>query len=309
MTRYAGVVIVAFAVCVAGGLAEAAAYGAFVVLLASIILEGGYRLALGRSSRTSPEHRKRLDALVRKQWASIAGAGAALAALGSIVGSGLLDPPLIVRVVIVTGTVAIVTIFIASLVDWYWILPRMGGIVRRAPCEVSGGQKWARVTGVWQFHRAVATLVVSGCLTGFAAYMGQVSEDDAKTAWFVVATVFAAATLAFNSASLRLLLSALNPRQHVGDLHDIHGRTVYVVDISIQGAKYKRLDNRAVAADPGQDTADDPPPDRPFGDKSDGSLSLEDLGRHPKADGAAPPCAIRCTAINAYCRHNQAAYE
>ncbi|MDQ3933065.1 MAG: hypothetical protein M3340_00355 [Actinomycetota bacterium] len=309
MTRYAGIVIAAFAICVAVGLPEAAAYGAAVVLVAALILDGGYRFALRRASRPAPEHRTRLDRLVRTQWGLSAGAGAVLGALGLIVGLGLLDPPLIVRVVIVAGTVAIVTIFTSSLVDWYWILPRMGGIVRRAPCEEAGGQKWARVTGVWQFHRAVATLVVSGCVTGVAAYMGQVSEDDAKTAWFVVAAVFAAATLAFNSASLRLLFSALNPRQHVGDLVDIHGRPVYIVDIAIQGAKYKRLDNRAPAADPGPDPPDDPPPDRPFGDKSDGSLSLDDLGRYPTANDHVPPCATRCTAINVYCRHNEAAYE
>jgi hypothetical protein len=140
--------------------------------------------------------------------------------------------------------------------------------------------------------------------------MGQVSDGDAKTAWFVVAGVLAAATLAFNSASLKALWFAFNPRQRVGDLLDVHGRLVYVVDVSIQGAKYKLIDRAGddeAESDP--DPGTDPRPANSFGEKEDGSFPLDEFGRYPKARGATPPCSTRCTAINVYCRHNPAAYD
>lgn len=308
MTRYAGGIAAAFVVCLVIGVEEAGAYGAAAIAIAVLILDGGYRIALARGPRSATPARLALDRVVRIQCAATVGAGALVWAVGAALGADLLEPPVVIRAVLVVATVAVVTVFVSSLIDWFWILPRVGGIVRRAPCEEAGGQRWARVTGVWQFHRSVATLVVSGCVTGVVAYMGQTSDHDAKTAWFVVAAVIAAMTLAFNSASLRLLFAAFNPRQHVGDIIDIHGRNVYVVDVSLQGAKYKRLDTRSPPEPATTDEAD-PAPGRPFGDKEDGSLSLDDLGRYPKAEGCPSPCAVRCTAINAYCRHNPAAYD
>jgi hypothetical protein len=107
------------------------------------------------------------------------------------------DPGRFFGAVITAGTTAIGAIFVSSLIDWYWILPRV--------CQEAGGQQWARLTRVWLFHRAVATLVVTGCPSAVCLYMAQTGPTDARTIWLIIASVVAAATLAFNGSSLRAL--------------------------------------------------------------------------------------------------------
>jgi hypothetical protein len=125
------------------------------------------------------------------------------------------DPGRFFGAVITAGTTAIGAIFVSSLIDWYWILPRVSGIVRKAPCQEAEGQQWARLTGVWLFYRAVATLVATGCLSAVCLYMAQTGPADAKTIWLIIASVVAAATLAFNGNSLRALWLSMNSRLHV----------------------------------------------------------------------------------------------
>jgi hypothetical protein len=193
-------------------------------------------------------------------------------------------------------TAAVVAIFVSSLIDWYWVLPRISGIVRKAPCEEAGGQRWARVTGVWLFHRGVATTVVAASLPGIFVYMGEQDRASARGTWFVVAWIVATATFGFLNAAGRALWLALNPRLHVGDTLDVHNRLCHVVDVSLQGAKYvKRRE------------ADDPR--TAFAQKSDGSISLDDFGRFERTEDASAPCAQGCAKINWYCRCNAAAYE
>jgi hypothetical protein len=294
MTRYAGVLVAVFVVRVVTGGAAVAAFASGAVLLAGLILEVGYRIGLrGTSSRPVPAHRRDLDRVVRLQWLGAGMAGVVVVVAAALLDADSIDPHRFLDAVITLGLIAVVAIFVSSLIDWYWILPRVSGILRPGPCEATGGQLWARVTGVWLFHRAVATLVVTGSLTGLCLYMGQTGPDDGKPVWFIVGTVIAAATLWFNSQSLRALQLAFNPKQHVGDLLDIHGRKSYVVDVSLQGAKYM-----LVAA-----------PRTEFVTKRDGSFALEDLGRFDPAEDTEAPCSVDvCAKINWYCRCNPKAH-
>jgi hypothetical protein len=294
MTRYAGVLLAVLLVRVVTGGAAVAAFAASAVLLAGLILEAGYRIGLhGAAARPVPTHRRDLDRIVRLQWGGAGMAGVVLVAAAGLLDLGSIDPHRFLGAVITLGLIAIVAIFISSLIDWYWILPRVSGILRPAPCEATGGQLWARVTGVWLFHRAVATLIVTGSLTGLCLYMGQTGKDDDKAIWFIVGGVFAAATLWFNSASLRALQLAFNPKRHVGDLLDIHGRKSYIVDVSLQGAKYMLVAT----------------PRSEFVTKRDGSFALEDFGRYEPAEDREPPCtADVCGKINWYCRCNPEAH-
>jgi hypothetical protein len=171
MTRYAGALIAVLLVRVVTGGAAVAAFAAAAVLLAGLILEAGYRIGLhGAAARPVPTHRRDLDRIVRLQWGGAGMAGVVLVAAAGLLDLGSIDPHRFLGAVITLGLIAIVAIFISSLIDWYWILPRVSGILRPAPCEATGGQLWARVTGVWLFHRAVATLIVTGSLTGLCLY-------------------------------------------------------------------------------------------------------------------------------------------
>lgn len=294
MTRYAGVLVAVMLVRVVTGGVTVAIFAAAAVLLAGLILDVGYRVGLnGANARPVPTHRRDLDRIVRRQWIGAGMAGVLLVATAGLLDAGSIDPHHFLGAVITLGLIAIVAIFISSLIDWYWILPRISGVVRPGPCEATGGQLWARVTGVWLFHRAVATLIVTGSLTGLCLYMGQTGEEDDKAIWFIAGGVFAAATLWFNSASLRALQLAFNPKRHVGDLLDIHGRKSYVVDVSLQGAKYMLVATKRDG----------------FVTKRDGSFALEDFGRFDPAEDAETPCSGDvCGKINWYCRCNPEAH-
>ena len=47
---------------------------------------------------------------------------------------------------------------LSSLVDWYYIRPRIDGVVWESPCRSSGQPRWKRVTRRWYLHRGLATV-------------------------------------------------------------------------------------------------------------------------------------------------------
>jgi hypothetical protein len=332
MSRYAAIVAIAFIVRGLTGSAGPVGYAGGALLLTGVILDGGYRIAVRRSERSIPTARVPLDWIVRVQWigAGLAGIAAAVAVDRLGVGTHpLADDGLFLDAVVTAVTIGIVAIFVSSLIDWYWILPRISGVVRKAPCEEAGGQQWARTTGVWLFHRGVATTAVAGCLYGVFLYMGSQDQSSARGSWYIAATIVATATLAFLAAASRALWLGLNPRVQLGDRLDVHGRPCHVIDVSLQGAKYVELDElggrrrtraveEAIASRAAEsDDADDharPRPERGcpdgsgFVQKEDGSISLEDFGRF-RRDGFATPCADGCKQVNWYCRCNPRAYD
>lgn len=316
MTRYAALVAIAFVVRGATSDATTAiGCAGAAVLLAGLILDGGYRAAVAQARRRArseprpiPSKRVPLDWLVRAQWALAGLAGIATAVVRSAFHLETLRLPdgtlgLFLNAAVTAATIALAAIFVSSLIDWYWILPRVSGVVRRAPCEEAGGQRWARVTGVWLFHRGVATTIVAGCLYGVFLYMGgQDQSTSGRASWYIGATITATATLAFLNAASRAIWLALNPRVRVGDVLDVHGRECLVVDVSLQGAKYVWLDD--AAPDGAGERGDG------WAEKEDGSISLEDFGRFRRVEGRALPCAGGgCMRVNWYCRCNPGAYD
>lgn len=302
MSRYAVLAAIALGVWALTGSPQPAAYLAGAILLTGVILDGGYRLSLSHSDRPAPGHRVALDRLVRYQWIGIGLTGLAAGIVFSRSQIGTVDlgrhsAGMAFSAAITAATITIVAIFVSSLIDWYWILPRISGIVRLAPCEQPGGQRWARVTGVWLFHRGVATAIFVGALSGIFIYMGENDQSSARGTWFIVATVVTGATLTFWNAASRALWLGLNPRFHVGDTLNVYGRECHIIDVSLQGSKYMEL-------------RPDSAVERSFARKSDGSISLGDFERFEVVQGAPPaPCANGCARINWYCRCNTEAYS
>lgn len=60
----------------------------------------------------------------------------------------------------VTAGVLMVGILVSSLIDWYYIRPRLDGLVWPPPCRADANAKaqWKRVTRRWYLHRGLATL-------------------------------------------------------------------------------------------------------------------------------------------------------
>jgi hypothetical protein len=60
---------------------------------------------------------------------------------------------------IMVGACALfVLILLSSLIDWYYIRPRIDGVVWRPPCRSAGDRRWKRVTRRWYLHRGLATV-------------------------------------------------------------------------------------------------------------------------------------------------------
>ena len=50
-------------------------------------------------------------------------------------------------------------VYASSLVDWYYIRPRLDGLVREPPCRASRGDACMHLTRAWYAHRSVAELL------------------------------------------------------------------------------------------------------------------------------------------------------
>lgn len=204
--------------------------------------------------------------------------------------------------VIFGATAIAVTIFASSLVDWYRVLPRMSGVVCPGPCESPGDPRWVKVTNLWLFHRGLATLIVAGIVPVIPGYMLDRSLTGGTQAfWLAVTSIVLIPSGSFATRALTAGYWALNPPLHVGDgirRHDEYGtRTVWVADVSLQGAKYIELDQ------------DRDYTRKPFAQKSEGLIGLFELGRVRK-QAIAPPCrAGRCSGINWYCRNHPHAHD
>lgn len=53
-------------------------------------------------------------------------------------------------------------ILLSSLFDWYYVRPRIDGIVGEPPCRSSGSDVWKRPTRWWYLNRGLATLAYMG---------------------------------------------------------------------------------------------------------------------------------------------------
>ena len=64
--------------------------------------------------------------------------------------------------ILIDGATLFVLILSSSLVDWYYVRPRIDGVVCAPPCRSSGSDTWKRPTRWWYLHRGLATLAYMG---------------------------------------------------------------------------------------------------------------------------------------------------
>ena len=67
-------------------------------------------------------------------------------------------------------------VLMSSMVDWYYIRPRIDGVVRAPPCQSSGAPIWKRVTRRWYLHRSIAA----------AAYLALVVDIAFVVIWMLL---------------------------------------------------------------------------------------------------------------------------
>lgn len=306
MAAYAVVVGALLGLLAVSGAVAAATWSALAFLGLAGAMDLNYSLERRRKGREAP-YRARFDRMVRMRWA-----GAGLGALVLIAAVSVLDfTPLhgagrFVDAFAICATIAALGVFVSSLVDWYWILPKVSGIVCLAPCEAPGKERWESPTGHWYFHRGVATLLVGGVATGICGYMAATTTDTREAAiWGAIGlAAIAAAVGDFNREGVKALWYGFSPPIHVGDTilaelfteGPVERRRAYVVDVSIQGAKYKFLEDGRYRGPS-------------FETKSDqGPIPNDDLGAIPRPEPIVV-CGDGCTGVNWYCRHNPRAHD
>ncbi len=304
MTAYSVAIGVALVLLSARGFAVAAAGIAVGVLVIALALEASYMVR--RQADRVLDHRRNLDRVVRAQWAGIALVGLAVAGLGAMTeASPLSDAGALLATAVVGLAVAAPAVYVSSLVDWYWILPKIAGMVGEAPCERTGGKMYAGVTKIWLFHRAAATTIVTFVLAGVPGFMATTTSDGTEgSAWVILGSALAIGFNSVNDGITQAFRYAFNPRIYVGDvirvrtdpekaeLHD-----AYVVDVSIHGLKYK-----PIAAVPANDPR--------FLDEGE-LMHNHEIERIRRSSGAAPPCPGigSCRAVNWHCFRNPVAND
>jgi hypothetical protein len=245
-------------------------------------------------------HRRWLDRLVRTQWLCLLGAGAAIAqSLGAAEAHPLSAASDAVKILIAASAIGIGTIYASSLVDWYWVLPKISGIVAPPPCTRVVAKTYAGVTKVWLFHRAAATAVITALIAGTPAYIaGTVAEGSLTRAALTV--LGAAAAIGFNAATAGTVWAFrqfLSPQLEVGsyvrkrkNVDAIDPQDAYIVDVSVQGVKVKledEVDGKFV---------------------SDGDLvpyhEAAQLTKSKRTDSMCPSLNA-CRAVNWYCLRNR----
>lgn len=260
-----------------------------------------------RTSRDIPRHRLVLDWVVRTQWiGSAAIAVAVTLSFRSLNLHPLQDSSTLARAIIVAVAVALIGVYASSLVDWYWILPKVSGIVCLAPCEAAGRERWSLVTSFWYFHRAVATALVAIAVTGIPFYMLSTKNSGrAQAFWSVAGLGVAGLAGVFYKQTFRAGWYAFNPPIHVGDVIraeiEVDGederRDAYVVDVSLQGAKVKLLEDGRFTGLRFETKGDIAP------------IPNDELPKVRRRHIAAPFCPDSiCSGINWYCRCNVLAH-
>jgi hypothetical protein len=297
MTAYAAVNTIALVLLVISGYPETASVLAVVLAVWALALELTYRLR--RKSDHVPEHRAKLDKLVRRQWALCLGCVAIAVVSGLNLG---LTRTTRTDVEFLDGAVlvAFLSVWLSSLIDWYWVLPRLAGIGGPPPCQDTHSDTWNSVTKVWLYHRAIATLLFIGGVAAIPGYLSLASSNHALAVVLGVVTFGVPAVMSEQAAAaVKALMNGLNPSAPVGSIVRVRMLdvlTVYLVDVSLQGSKYKRLDWTSV-----------------WDEKSDGPQIRNDVlassNMSEVVREAPSPCSPEsCNRRNWYCRHNEKAY-
>lgn len=192
--------------------------------------------------RARSEERRAGDRHVPRQVLAISAAGI-LGMLSGILG---IDGSLSTKAAFAT-CVSIVAgigfvVYASSLVDWYFVLPRVDGVVREPPCRSSRDGIWFIVTRVWYLHRSLAEIFG---IVGFVvalAYMGvflfpNAGKAAAAIGGALLGLIVSAVAKFPKDAALTLRWRGIDkPEYWVGDeLRDAAGKRSYVLHLDVGG--------------------------------------------------------------------------
>jgi hypothetical protein len=221
-----------------------------------LLMSASYAHALGGRRRSAGEDdgpdRERQDRRVRWQVVVAVAVGLAAGAAGPHLQQLWLwhDRTLLTICFGALGALSWV-IYASSLIDWYYVRPRIDGVVRRPPCLSSGDETWGDVMRLWYLHRAIAEfLAIVAVITAFSSFVGAViaGTGTLPTAAAVALPTGAAGALVLltQTALSTLRHRALNrPWVWIGDeLRDGGGWRAYVLHLTMSGVVVSVWDPR-----------------------------------------------------------------
>jgi hypothetical protein len=243
-----------------------------------------------------PDTKVALSMLVASAPPVIAG----LATHGRVTLAWVPHPVRLSAVMVMAGTIA-AAIYVATLVDWYCILPRLSGLICLPPCRSSAQRRWITVTRAWLTNRwlsiVLGAIVCGSGLIGSIVYYltalpgGVAGKDQLAISFGTLGTALLVAGI---SVGLRFNLldrlnDMLNPTRTVGRLVRYQSSMYYVVDVSLQGTKINAVMSAGRYAG------------EPF---PAGKGELVDPGRLVVAPQPYSGCSRVCSGVNFYCDNN-----
>lgn len=258
--------------------------------------------------------RARLDRLVDISAVSATAAGALGLAGGLALGA---DAPgeLAAHAAGIAALVGTGGVFWSSLVDWYWVLPRVSGLTGHRSCRLDpepGAPRasWEELTRWWIIHRmaaAVAVAVAGGGIVGTIAGLGAKSLDATPAIQGmtgVLTAVVATFAEVYRKKAADGLPLLLHPEILVGESYrDSTAGPCFPVDVAMEGFKIvKREDqNERYLAHRTEGAT------KFLRAKGDETVPLADA--QARRVGAADFSCRNCIGLNWYCVENPHAWD
>jgi hypothetical protein len=212
------------------------------------------------------------------------------------------------------ATVALVAgvVFMSSLADWYYVLPRLSGLGRwPRPCQVevpNNSQNWRFVTQFWYGHRLLAEFVGVGTIPATAAYIAA-TDAHHRPLWGVVSAVAGLGVSIFIRNWWDAWRNVQSPSVTAGSVvavarvnFDPQRQLLYATDVDLGGIQCMVVNDARRAMDGERQ------PLVAFTKKKEVS-SIRNNEPVDPLPGYDPPCRTRCTGINWYCANNPRAYD
>jgi hypothetical protein len=232
----------------------------------------------GGSISQARDARNREDARAQRLWRAAGLLPIALAAVAIALDFCLLNGYERLVAGIIVGSLAVTAAagFASSLVDWYYIVPRIAGWVHRPPCfpdstqpdELMDVEYWKGVTRWWYIHRVgaasvsilgVGTAVVSGIVALVLLLITHIELTSVPEGVVIAAVGVGAAVVGalirtaagpYLNAVGPTILFGVNPHVAIGDFVRIPSKQLehaYVVDVAIEGIKVISPSTRIVS--------------------------------------------------------------
>lgn len=258
--------------------------------------------------------RARLDRLIDRTTLAVFGAASCGAAIGLAarpdLDGGIPATSAATALLLVSGGM-----YWSSLVDWFWVLPRISGLHGHRSCRNdpdSGAEPvdWEGVTRWWLVHRVAAAvcvaLGVAGLLATLAGLVARVAKADPAAQAMVAALVLFVGTAVqiYRQHAAQAWELILHPEVKVGvAFEDLERGACLPVDIALEGMK---VINLSAHADRVRDAILSEESPRFTSDKGDYTIPLSEL--IARRSGVAESSCRGCTGINWYCIENPDAW-